>query len=300
MEVLKDIWASMVHGVRERTTNPLTFAFLISTCLWNYRFFLILTGDGTVSARLAAIDNLYSEGVVMLLFHTVGVPGALALSYVFLYPWVTADVVRFYRRKQVELANSVKELELDQMLSRKDSAELTRRHEKEKNAWEERERVLRGRINALGDALLVAEASPSTSADKDQSSPKPVDEIPFDHPHIDRIEYASPIGMPLTDQEMRALNYDGNLVASLEMNIVAIVSNSATGETAAELANSLKSNLARVQYALQGLEDANLVEAGNSRRYKLTKVGRPVAIKVIDLMQEFNDFASGRKPYPKS
>ena len=115
MDALKDIWASLVNGVRERTTNPLSFAFMLSWCALNFKFFVVLLGDGTAAVRLADIDllypaNSYTGGALLY-------PAITAAIYVFLYPFVSAEAIKFYRRKQVEISNSVKGLEEKRILT---------------------------------------------------------------------------------------------------------------------------------------------------------------------------------------
>lgn len=161
MDALKDIWASLVSGVKERTTNPLSFAFVVSWCLWNFKFFVVLFGDGSAAHRLGEIDilyppNAYREGALLF-------PVITALIYVFAYPFVSAKAIQFYRRKQVEISDSVKAIEGSRILTREESIENTRRHETELLKREEVESRLKSETAALREALAASEKDLNSS-----------------------------------------------------------------------------------------------------------------------------------------
>ena len=87
-DALKDIWASIVSGLRDRTTNPLTVSFVFSWTIWNYKFFIVLYGDGTVAEKLAAIEKLYPPTQAAWQGSAFLFPLGTALFYVFLYPLI--------------------------------------------------------------------------------------------------------------------------------------------------------------------------------------------------------------------
>jgi len=133
METIKDLWASVIAYVHERTTNPLTSAFAISWSLWNYKFFVLLFSELSPAKTFAQIDALYPRPKTYwengLLY-----PALTAVFYVFVYPYITSWVVTFYRRRQVEIANVIKKEEASRVRTPKEYNDMVRRYEKELTA----------------------------------------------------------------------------------------------------------------------------------------------------------------------
>jgi ABC-type sulfate transport system permease component len=111
VDTLKDIWASLVAGVRDRTTNPLSVAFVLSWCLWNYKFFIIVFGDDSTALRLKSLEEMYPHVQETYMGAALLYPVLSAFAYVFLYPVVGMVAVWVYRKYQVTTANLVKNAE---------------------------------------------------------------------------------------------------------------------------------------------------------------------------------------------
>lgn len=187
MEFLKDLLSSFVAGVRERTTNPLTIAFLISWLVWNFRLVLILIGDANTAEKLGLIDDLmlttYSppasewfveDGFGRWIGRTlvpVWYPLLSALGYVYGYSWVSRGVVKFYRKLQIGLGNELREMERGRLIRPEDVRALSRQYDREikiKNEeLEEKDAVIRALRSQLeltaepGDEVDWAEKNPS-------------------------------------------------------------------------------------------------------------------------------------------
>ncbi len=156
METIKDLWASMVAYVNERSTNPLTSAFFLTWAGWNYKFFVLLFEDVPSAEKFSAIDKLYPRPET---YYGSGLlyPALTALFYVFLYPYVTSRVVTFYRARQVEIANKVKAIEGGRIRTAEDVARLVRRYEGQVAAADADQKVARAEAGELRDALANAE-----------------------------------------------------------------------------------------------------------------------------------------------
>jgi hypothetical protein len=156
MEKFKDIWASMVSHINERTTNPLTFSFIFSWIAWNYRFIMIVISELPIKEKLEFLKTNYPDWNLAwqegLLF-----PLLTSLVYVFIYPFITEKVVNFYRHRQVLLANSVKQIEKERILTKEDATALQRRHEKSMIKASESELELQTELNIVREALQAAE-----------------------------------------------------------------------------------------------------------------------------------------------
>lgn len=150
METIKDLWASLVAYANERSTNPLTSAFFLTWAGWNYKFFVVLFNGETSAAKFAAIEALYPRtGTKCPLFDVLCpspaswffppdafwggafvYPALLTLFYVFAYPYLTSWVVTFYRRRQVEISNSLKKVEGERVRTVSEVTQMVRRFEK--------------------------------------------------------------------------------------------------------------------------------------------------------------------------
>ena len=156
MEKFKDIWASIVSQIHERTTNPLTFSFVISWLIWNYRFIFIAFSELPVKEKLSLIKSFYPD------WHIAGQEGFVyplltSLAYIFIYPFITIYVVNYYRDHQIRIANSLKRLEKERTLSKEDAAALERRHQKMLAKASQVELESQTEITNLREALQSAE-----------------------------------------------------------------------------------------------------------------------------------------------
>lgn len=170
METIKDLWASLVAYANERSTNPLTSAFLLTWAGWNYKFFVVLFNGETSAEKFAAIAALYprtegrcpaTQAFCVPLDNFWGsaflYPALMTLFYVFVYPYVTSWVVTFYRRRQVEISNKLKTVEGTRVRSVEEVARMVREYEQKMNAADADQKAARAEAGALRNALEAAE-----------------------------------------------------------------------------------------------------------------------------------------------
>jgi F0F1-type ATP synthase membrane subunit b/b'/DNA-binding MarR family transcriptional regulator len=171
METIKDLWASIVAYANERSTNPLTSAFVLTWAAWNYKFFVVLFNDETTADKFDAIAELYprSNNWCLLTDALCAPPDAFwgsafvypaltTLFYVFAYPYITKKVVSFYRRRQIDIANEVKAIEKDRVRTVEEVATLVRGYEQKVNAADIDAKAARAEAGELRNALTAAEA----------------------------------------------------------------------------------------------------------------------------------------------
>lgn len=156
METIKDLWASLVASITERSTNPLTSAFFLTWAAWNYKFFVVLFSDEAPAEKFAAIAVLYPQPDA-LLKNALLFPAITTLLYVFAYPFVTSRVVTFYRRQQVQIANKLKAVEGERVRTVDEVTQMVRRFEKRiKRAEDEATEALQ-ELTTVRNALQAAE-----------------------------------------------------------------------------------------------------------------------------------------------
>lgn len=171
METIKDLWASMVAYANERSTNPLTSAFLLTWAAWNYKLFIVLFNDETSVKKFDAIAELYPRSDERCLLTNALCmppdafwgsaflyPALTTLLYVFAYPYLTKKVVSFYRKRQIEIANEVKAIEKDRVRTVEEVNALVRRYEERLTAVELEASTSRDEVNSLRNALTAAES----------------------------------------------------------------------------------------------------------------------------------------------
>ena len=290
MDALKDIWASLVAGVKERTTNPLSFAFLLSWSAWNFKFFVVLFGDGTSAQRIAAIEALYPHQLTTYLQGALLYPLVTALLYVFGYPFVSAAAIKFYRGKQVEIANSVKDLENGRLINREEMALRTRRHEAERKQWVDAEATLDSQIVELREALEVAEKQ-ITDLKKTIGVPRNEaevanevmsDQMPLGAevaPVIGTSKF--PTSAELDAQDSGRMPQTSINLPGLERKLVLKISDSPGGCLASQLADALTENFTLVELALEKMRRSVLVRKTETGRWQLTPQGKDLAAVLL-------------------
>lgn len=125
--MIDELQKSIRATLHERTTSPLSGAFLVSWFIWNYRFILALFSGLPLKDKLYFIENeLYSGWVHSGLFLFVG-PVVTTLIFLLLYPFPARWVYRFWRRRRKELLDIRREIEEETLLTQRESTAIRRR-----------------------------------------------------------------------------------------------------------------------------------------------------------------------------
>lgn len=273
IEIIKDIWASLVRGVNDRGTNPLTFAFILSWAGWNLKFLIVIWGNSSSSEKILAIEAMYPGGWDVMWGQGFLYPALTSLMYVFVYPFVSEAAIRFYRWRQVSISNKIRRIEAERLLSREDVARITSRHEKERRDWttqsEEQERI----ISELRDALRVKENSyrslseTSSYERKNAAARKPI------------VDAQVSSGDGVTPKEEGASGAE--LSSNLSTKLVVELSDLPDGATAQELSSLFGVNYSVIRYCLEELEVAGTVSIDSDERWSLTSKGRGAAVRLL-------------------
>jgi predicted transcriptional regulator len=286
VETLKDIWASMVAGVQERTTNPLTFSFIASWCLWNFKFFAILAGDGTTAERLHAVDALYPVSWSTYFGHALGAPLLTAAAYVFLYPSLSAKVIEGYRKKQVKIANAVREIEGTRVLTVEESSRMTRSIEAERAAWQEREAKLQDQLRSLRDALSAATREANeVASDKTNNPPNKTASIAETAPLKDGgVAFPKQKATAKTGAEIMGQNDQpsNDPINETEFKILTTLSDSSRAMSSGEVAVTANLNHSVTLVTLERLQAKDLVQDENLGKWELTSRGHRLAVTFFD------------------
>lgn len=208
--------------------------------------------------------------------HALGTPLLTAVAYVALYPSLSAIVIEHYRKKQVAIANTVREIEGARLLTADESSQRTRLHETERLAWQERESTLLSQLRATREALSAAEKQANVvgrvvSNQSAGLTPAPATSITdSDGPgRVDAFFSANPLE---------------NLRTSIAKNL----SKYTDPVSLDVLASNLNTNPLVVKSELQAMFEDGLVDNDEARRWWLTSDGEEFALELL------------RKPAPVS
>ncbi|MDF2073170.1 hypothetical protein P2Q70_01095 [Pseudomonas mendocina] len=83
---MRDIFDSIGAAIKDRFTNPLTGAFIVSWLIWNYKVVVILVSDMKPYVKFSYVQNhLYPDSLSVVVWGVL-VPLATALAYIIIYP----------------------------------------------------------------------------------------------------------------------------------------------------------------------------------------------------------------------
>jgi len=113
--MVDEILKSAKAQISERIASPLIGSFVISWCLWNYKFLVILFSSASVSQTFALIDKIAFPTFWALVLNGILLPILTAVAYIFAYPYPAKYVYEFTRRRQKEI-NEVRQRIEDETL----------------------------------------------------------------------------------------------------------------------------------------------------------------------------------------
>jgi hypothetical protein len=287
MDALKDIWASLVSGLRDRTTNPLTVSFALSWVFWNYKFFIVLYGDGTGAEKLAAIEMLYPSTEAAWRERGFLYPLATSLFYVFVYPPIGMVAIWAYRKYQVITSNMVKIVEKTRTLSHEEAANLTRRHERDRKKWEDELASQRSQIAELRRVLNAKDESEGqTSSENEEVSQQPsISSGKTLTTTSGAAEKERSLLEPLPTDEI-TIDVSGKAMqlTKNERELLLRLSEWANARKAIDIAEGLAKNFSIVEQELRQLLLKNLViekSMYTGTGWVLTPLGRDVAVLLL-------------------
>lgn len=276
MDTLKDIWASLIAGVRDRTTNPLSVAFVISWCLWNYKFFIVIFGNDSTAVRLKLLEEMYPHVSETYMGAVLLYPVLSAFAYVFLYPVVGMAAVWVYRKYQVTTANLVKNAEQARTITPQERDALVRAHEKEmkrvtaeKDDFSAQLNALRATLSDTQEQLERAQAAAHLSAKevKVRSSPS-----------LTEVIKAQREG----DTESIGASSDSLELGDVRADIILQLSQHTMPISLEVISGNLKLNPTVAKGALRQLSSMSVVSKDANGYWQLTALGEGLALKLLE------------------
>lgn len=163
---MKDLFSDIKLQLYERATSPLLGAFVISWCLWNYDFLLILISSDDPISKLKSIEaNIFPNDWWWIIYR-VGGPLVTALAYIFLYPFPAQYVYRYTKFQHKKMKKIQQEAEDLTPLTIEESRKVWENSRSKVSEIAERRAEAEAEIERLEAALKAAES------DRDEMSQK--------------------------------------------------------------------------------------------------------------------------------
>jgi hypothetical protein len=170
--MLEEIIKSAKEQVADRLASPIIGSFVLSWCLLNYKFIVILFSAASVTKTFELIDTVAFPTAMSIFLKGVLFPAASALIYIFIYPYPAKFVYGFTRRRQKEILELRQSIEKETPLtiedSRKIRAEIIDSDMKHKEDIDK----LTSELNRTKDLLEVKVTVPTNT---ETPSQKPID-----------------------------------------------------------------------------------------------------------------------------
>ena len=123
---MENILQSIKAHLYDRTTSPLSGAFLISWGIWNYKFIVVLFSSLSVDEKFEYISSVLY--VTWLDYSLTGVvfPLITTVFLLFVYPYPSKLVYEFWRNRQKELKEIKQKIEDETPLTIEETREVRR------------------------------------------------------------------------------------------------------------------------------------------------------------------------------
>lgn len=126
---MEDFIKNIKAQLYDRVTSPLSFSFIVSWALWNYRYLIIIISSMEPDKKFSAIDSLsaaYTSNWVYWLQFGFVFPLVTTCLYIFVYPLPAKFVFRYVREKQRELKTIQTSIDDETPMSMEESRALKR------------------------------------------------------------------------------------------------------------------------------------------------------------------------------
>lgn len=100
MDEAKSYLLDILQGSRARLSNPFVFAFVISWLLWNFRFVLILVGDGGWKDKIDYIDSQIVGDTYTWLLNGLFLPCLSAVVWIYALPPVFRTISTHHEKQK--------------------------------------------------------------------------------------------------------------------------------------------------------------------------------------------------------
>jgi hypothetical protein len=182
MDGIKDLWNSMRLSIIERVGNPLTGAYCLAWCVWNFRILLVTFSSGDWKPKIDYIDGQLMTTWKDWLIHGYLVPLAFALVWIFILPQLLRRVLVFHREQIAKTAKAVMIADGAQPIDAEEANQLRLRLIKLDEEWQQERAAYLKQIDDLSQRIALHIATEATLQSKPFDSAVESNPIDVDHP----------------------------------------------------------------------------------------------------------------------
>lgn len=124
--MIDEIAKTVRSQLYERVISPLSGAFLLSWCIWNYQFLLVLLSDMSATDKIQYIHNSLYPYLWPSLAKGLIFPALTTLGLIFLYPIPAQHVYEYARKQQRRLKEIRQRVDDETPLTREEAREIRR------------------------------------------------------------------------------------------------------------------------------------------------------------------------------
>ena len=149
---MQKIFETINDLLKDRIANPFTSAFILSWCILNYKFIVILISNNTITNTFNLIEIHSFRNICDIALKGFIYPAVAALFYVFIYPVPSKFAYAFTLKQKRLLSELRNDIEKTQLLTLEESQRLRNHYVTEIKNLED---LLRQK-ELENDALIVA------------------------------------------------------------------------------------------------------------------------------------------------
>jgi hypothetical protein len=236
--MLSDLLDGAKKTLHERLNNPLISGFVISWCLWNWKFLIIIFSNNTASETFHLASTVAFPNLLTSLAYGFVLPLISTLAYIFLLPYPSKFVYEFTLKRQREANEAKQKIQNETLLSVEESTIL-------KEQFREYERQTKEKINSLNEEILSL-SSRTDKSQKDKAN-TPIEETKLFNP---------------TDSQFRILEEVAKYKDyTLQEKIISAIGESRV-KTEYEIGELIKDGLLRSGHTIHGETTIGLTQDG--------------------------------------
>ncbi len=119
--MLGDAMKTIKALLYERITSPLLGAFILSWCLWNFRFLIVIFSTLPVIDKFNMIDTIIFPSQEVMLFKGIIYPLVTTAFFIYVYPYPAKKVYEFWRSRQRDLKEIRQKIEDEEPLTKEEA-----------------------------------------------------------------------------------------------------------------------------------------------------------------------------------
>lgn len=221
---MEDIIKDLKAHIGERVSSPLLGSFIISWCIWNYKFLIIILSSASVTATFRLISEVSFPDYLHVIGFGVIAPLCTALAYIYIYPIPAKKVYEYSLKRQTETAQIKQRIENETPLTVEKSLEIRQNMSRQMKEHYEEIEIKEAEISKLKATIAELTAQIQKSEEKKpkkQSAGQKSPPTPLTETELDTLESAAREGGFITKYSLSQLSSDERLRLEFQLGELA-------------------------------------------------------------------------------